>query len=562
MRHNPLLASERIKKVLNRDTVILYHSVLAISVFMDLILDPSIYTKTDTIGAVTATVIFMLFGAARYFNLFSINNRPIAYLLIYHLIFIPAFGLFAPEFSPFLFMWAVFMYTSHYFYGWWGFFTSYAGLFACLYMQSVRVYPPGSDIKVEIQFFVTQLLLIGAIALFFVNSESVNDKDRSLLVTSIDKAQLERQRLISLINSMADGVIATDDVGTIKLYNAASLSILDTNTSLQDKNVREVMSVIDQSAKVVDIIKEVQATNQQIISSDHLLVYPEGEKINIFLTVSPIKLSFRQNTERGFIITFRDITREKSLEEERNEFISVVSHELRTPIAITEANISNAKFIAEKGSDTASVRSSLEAAHKQTLFLASMINDLSTLSRAERGKLDLTVEKIDPREIIKSLEDDYRKETDTKGLELHTVINDSTPQELFSNRLYVREILQNFVTNSIKYTKQGSVTISVEPSRNGVLFKVTDTGIGISKSDQKRVFDKFFRSEDFRTRESSGTGLGLYITKKLMNLIKGEMTLESKLNQGSTFSIYVPNLESIKDAAPNATTEQIDASKK
>jgi len=307
--------------------------------------------------------------------------------------------------------------------------------------------------------------------------------------------------------------------------------------------------VIDQSAKVVDLIAEVAEGNSNLISTDHLLVYPDGEKINLYLNISPIKLSFQQNIERGYIISFRDITHEKSLEEERNEFISVVSHELRTPIAITEANISNAQFIAEKGNNLSAVKTSLEAAHKQALFLANMINDLSTLSRAERGKLDMKTEPIDPREIMKSLEEDYTKQAVSKGLELFTDIDDSTPVSITSNRLYIREILQNFITNSVKYTKQGSVTILLRGKDNGIEFAVRDTGIGISKSDQKRVFDKFFRSEDFRTRESSGTGLGLYVTKKLMKLINAEVIIKSKLNEGSTFSVFIPDLAPKKISA-------------
>ena len=113
---------------------------------------------------------------------------------------------------------------------------------------------------------------------------------------------------------------------------------------------------------------------------------------------------------------------------------------------------------------------------------------------------------------------------------------------LSSSKLYVKEILQNFITNAIKYTEKGSVTIGAHKKKNGVLFEVTDTGIGISKSDQERAFDKFFRSEDFRTRANSGTGLGLYVTMKLTRLIHAELDLHSELNVGSTFSIFVPNL--------------------
>jgi signal transduction histidine kinase len=102
--------------------------------------------------------------------------------------------------------------------------------------------------------------------------------------------------------------------------------------------------------------------------------------------------------------------------------------------------------------------------------------------------------------------------------------------------------LQNFITNAIKYTDTGSITLAAKADPKGVRFAVEDSGIGISKSDQERVYDKFFRSEDFRTRKSSGTGLGLYVTMKLARLIHADISLKSELNKGSTFSIFIPSL--------------------
>jgi PAS domain S-box-containing protein len=542
MRHNPLLISERAKKVLNRHMVLLCHGLISSAAILDFVAHRTTESSINLAIITTLAVVFTALGVMRYFNVLDINTKPGIYLTIYHVLFAIGFGLFAPAYSPFILVWLILFYVTKFYYDSPGFMVSSALYFVTLLWQAFRVLPADASILSFLQFILVQFVVVVTIGLFFLETESVSDKDRKLLITSIDKAQLERQRLIALINSMADGVISTDDQGIIKLYNAAALNILDTNQSLQDKDVRTVLNVIDQSAKTVDLVSEAAQKNINITSTDVLLVYPDGEKINLYLNISPIKLSFQQNIERGFIISFRDITREKSLEEERNEFISVVSHELRTPIAITEANISNAQFMADKGSNLDAIKSSLEAAHKQALFLANMINDLSTLSRAERGKLDMVTETVNPREIMSSLIDDYTKEAETKGLELSTEIADDTPQSITSNRLYVREILQNFLTNSIKYTKEGGVHISVRGEDKGIVFSVKDTGIGISKSDQKRVFDKFFRSEDFRTRESSGTGLGLYVTKKLMKLISAEIEVKSKLNEGSTFSVHIPNL--------------------
>jgi signal transduction histidine kinase len=171
-----------------------------------------------------------------------------------------------------------------------------------------------------------------------------------------------------------------------------------------------------------------------------------------------------------------------------------------------------------------------------------MINDLSTLSRAERGKLEIELATINIHDLVTELAENYGPQAEAKGLTIKTDIAKDVG-ELQSSKLYVREILQNFITNAVKYTEKGSVTIQARAKPKGVDFAVIDTGIGISKSDQNKVFDKFFRSEDYRTRANNGTGLGLYVTMKLVRLVHADLDVSSELNKGSTFSIFIPNLK-------------------
>lgn len=355
-------------------------------------------------------------------------------------------------------------------------------------------------------------------------------------------AQLEHERLLSLINSMADGVIAVDERVRVVLYNAAALNILDLNSSMQQHSLGKFLKPIDTEGQSVDIVDLVSNTTLPTANRDLRLKYADGSTINLYLSIAPVHLGYGKEGGRGFVLMLRDITREKSLEEERDEFISVVSHELRTPIAISEGNISNAQFIAEKGSDINSIKQALQEAHNQILFLADMINDLSTLSRAERGILEVEAEPINVHDLVKELASNYTPQAEEKGLQLKTQL-DPKLELLSSSKLYVREVLQNFITNSLKYTERGHVTIGAKQRDKAVLFEVSDTGIGISKSDQERVFDKFFRSEDFRTRQTNGTGLGLYVTAKLARLIHADINLKSDLNKGSTFSILIPDIK-------------------
>lgn len=354
--------------------------------------------------------------------------------------------------------------------------------------------------------------------------------------------QLDHGRLTSLINSMADAVIAVDERQKVVLYNGAALNILDVNSIRIGASINKIFAPIDTENQPVDIRSMISAATMPITNRDLRLTYSDGSIINLYISIAPVHLGYGEDGERGHVLLVRDITREKSLEEERDEFISVVSHELRTPIAISEGNISNAQFIAERSGDMVTIKKALKEAHNQVLFLADMINDLSTLSRAERGVLKVEPESINVHGLLKELVSNYTPDAKSKGLKLLVEI-DPKLELLLSSKLYVREVLQNFITNAIKYTQRGNVTLGARVHPKGVEFRITDTGIGISKSDQDKVFDKFFRSEDFRTRETNGTGLGLYVTAKLARLLQAEISLTSELNHGSTFTILIPNLK-------------------
>ncbi len=367
------------------------------------------------------------------------------------------------------------------------------------------------------------------------NNESEN--------TSPDEADIERERLSSLINSMGDGVIAIDSNGKVVMTNGAALNILDSNVSITGKSIYRILHLIDKTNSKINLQAIIQDIKSNYATRDWRISYEDGSTINLYVSIAQVRLGYGKAGMHGHVILLRDITREKSLEEERDEFISVISHELRTPIAISEGNISNAVFLFEKsGIDDPVVKSALEQAHEQITFLSSMMNDLATLSRAERGKLTAEPEEINPAGLVDQLVSSYQKDAAEKGLEIKSDV-ESNLGVLQSSKLYVEEILQNFITNSIKYTEAGNVTIGARSKDNGVEFFVRDTGIGLSKHDKEKVFDKFFRSEDYRTRQNSGTGLGLYVTMKLARLLKAEIDVETKLDHGSTFTIYIPNLE-------------------
>lgn len=367
--------------------------------------------------------------------------------------------------------------------------------------------------------------------------------------TALEHSQLlERRqydRVLTIVNNLSDATFSTNGEGIIDLYNAASLNLLDTNTSIKGTCIDELFHLSDDDGQPIKIHDLLQATDRTSRRRDLRHTYADGEEIRLELTFAPIKSSYGLDTagqnRYDYIIIARDVTKEKSLEEERDEFISVVSHELRTPITIAEGTLSNLQVLMERTEsiDPSLLQQTVTTAHEQIMYLARMVNDLSTLSRAERGIAD-SPELIDVRDLIHSLHGQYSPEATAKGLRLDLDLGHSLGT-INASRLYTEELLQNFITNAIKYTKEGSVTITVKKEADTVYFAVKDTGIGMSRTDQTKVFNKFYRSEDYRIRETSGTGLGLYVSSKLAHKLGTTIELTSRLNHGSTFSFSLPS---------------------
>ena len=352
----------------------------------------------------------------------------------------------------------------------------------------------------------------------------------------------EHEQILTIVNNLADAVFSIDTDGKVRLYNAAGLNLLDTNSSIEGESIDDILILEDADGESVKLFDRI-CRAKMVTTDDDLRMKNADDVMRLGLTYAPIRGSYSASdpsgSNQGFILIARDITRLKSLEEERDEFISVVSHELRTPVAVAEGTISNAQLMLERNiSDKKKLERSLNEAHEQVIYLAKMVNDLSTLSRAERGVAS-EVERIDVSELAHDLYNEYHPEASKAGLHLNLELAPKLGH-VDASRLYLHELLQNFITNAIKYTKEGSITLRIQPDEKNLIFEVADTGIGISKSDQTKVFDKFYRSEDYRTRETNGTGLGLYVTRKLAKKMSTRIELKSRLNHGSSFKFELP----------------------
>lgn len=381
-------------------------------------------------------------------------------------------------------------------------------------------------------------MIIIVMGWFISSLQTINSAEHNDFVKEKAERSSQQNQLMTLINSVNEAIISINAHGTVQLYNAATLNLLDTNESLSGKKLDEVLSTYSETGEPIKLFNELKNSAPSITRQDLELRFADGETMS--LDISSSRIRGIDNETQGYILVIRDITRSKSFDEERDEFISVVSHELRTPVTITEGTISNSIMLIEKGAAPSVVAQALSSAHEQTLYLARMINDLSTLSRAERG-VGAEKESIDVTDLMHQLYNEYHKKASEKKLRLNLDIS-PTLGTVEASRLYLEEVLQNFLTNAIKYTQKGTITLTARRQKGTIVFAVTDTGIGISKHEQKKVFEKFYRAEDYRTRETNGTGLGLYVVKKLADKMGISIDLSSRLNHGSTFSFSLPSV--------------------
>ena len=308
-----------------------------------------------------------------------------------------------------------------------------------------------------------------------------------------------------LINNMTDGVIQVNHAGQIQMYNASTLQLLDTNQTLTGQKLDQAIKLHDQNGGPIHLWQLVKTLKRTTVLDDYVINYDQQDRIRLELTVSPLKDSQNAAVEPpilGYIIILRDVTREKDLEEERDEFISVVSHELRTPITVTEGTISNLEYLIEEGADKKTVKQFAKMAHEQVMLLAKMVNDLASLARAER-LAELETEEVNLEDLVANIYKKYTPLAERNDLIFNLDVH-FTKKNIITNQLYLEEILQNLIGNAIKYTKEGNVTLRVNQIKpDKIEFAVIDTGIGIPRSNRDNVFKKFFRVDDYQSMKTA-----------------------------------------------------------
>ena len=353
------------------------------------------------------------------------------------------------------------------------------------------------------------------------------------LAESLDRERIEAGRNRAILNSIADGVIVFDRKWNATLANPAVRGMLDFPLELIiDKNFSELIDHPKLAPKSRGLLSAMMEHDTQ----------PVGFRIEWggkTLSVSAAQI-YNRTENMGTVTVFRDFTREAEVERLKSTFVAIVSHELRTPL---NAVLGYAEMFKEAvyGPMNDKQVNMAERIMKNTQRLLGLINDLLDQAQMEAGKLTIQMAPVKPADLLESLHGLMDKTASDKGLRLTSEIEDSLPETLSGDAARLQQILVNLVNNAVKFTDQGSVHVKLfYPSQHKWGIEVSDTGHGIPDSEIPHIFDTFRQVEGSATRVHGGFGLGLSIVKQLVNLMNGEIKVQSKLDEGTAFIITLP----------------------
>ena len=227
------------------------------------------------------------------------------------------------------------------------------------------------------------------------------------------------------------------------------------------------------------------------------------------------------------------------------QFTADAAHELRTPLAAIRATVESSLMRSRLNED--SVRNTLNTVNRQNQRLSQIVNDLLILSRLDRQRSLLTSipnESVILNDLVSDIAEEYAALAVTANLQLRLQIDTSRTLEVTGNSEQLYRLVSNLVTNAINYTPEGGeVTIILKSESNDAVIRIRDTGIGIAKPEQKRIFDRFYRVDSDRSRQTGGSGLGLAIAMAIATAHRGSIELESELGRGSTFTVKLPKID-------------------
>jgi two-component system, OmpR family, phosphate regulon sensor histidine kinase PhoR len=348
----------------------------------------------------------------------------------------------------------------------------------------------------------------------------------------------EKSRIRVLINLIANGVMVTDAEKKLVLANAAFMKIM----SFKGNDIigRPFTELVQQEQLQQMVERALSMPESEVTEITEELEIPrngEGAPATYVARCRP----FRDRIDRnlGTITVLSDITYLKEINQRQSDFVSMVAHEIRSPMNSVMAQI---KVIQDglAGDVTQKQTEILGRASEKINGLVTLSSELLNLAKREDGLVALERKSCNMTEVLKDQIDFHQPKAQAKKILIELGMLPDLPPVL-ANKQNMEEVLSNLITNAINYTPEGGkITVSARPEKHHLCISVTDTGIGIEKEDITRIFDRFYRVKNEKTRYIIGTGLGLPIVKSIIDAHDGMIRVESKPDQGSTFYVYIP----------------------
>lgn len=346
----------------------------------------------------------------------------------------------------------------------------------------------------------------------------------------------ERRRLDSVLSHMSDGVLATDRRGNVTIVNNMALQLL--GVEHEDELIGK--SIID----VLDIRHDY--TVRQLVNSEQkeMILDMSNSGSNLILNAYFSPIQRESGFVSGLVCVLHDVTSQQKEEQERKEFVSNVSHELRTPLTSVKSYVEALSDGAWQDKEIAP--QFLKVVQDETERMIRMINDLLSLSRMDAGTTKLNLEYVNINELFNYILNRFdmiiKKEEDPKKKK-YTIERFFTKKDLWVeiDTDKFTQVIDNIMNNAIKYSPDGGViTARLLETHNHVIMSISDQGLGIPRKDLGHIFDRFFRVDKARSRKQGGTGLGLAISKEVVNMLGGQIWVDSVEGKGSTFYISLP----------------------
>ncbi len=355
------------------------------------------------------------------------------------------------------------------------------------------------------------------------------DKTARRVEESYARVQTSQRELETLLNSMQDAVVAVDADGRIQWANRSMARLLLRAPRL---NAPLIDSVRDP-----DFLAAIQeAARGQVVTSARSNTIASGRTFDV--TAAPMPGG-------GAVAVLRDLTETERMEKSRRDFIANVSHELRTPLTSIQGYT---ETLLDSPPENNHLREFLEIIRKNAARMTRLTEDLLTLARVESGEHRFAIQRVGTEELLRDALESFREVARSYGVEL--AIENSVPAaNVNADREAIHQIFSNLIENALKYAASGKkVILGARAAESGVEkssveFYVRDFGPGISSEHLPRLFERFYRVDKARSRESGGTGLGLAIAKHIVLAHGGTIRAESELNHGSTFFFTLPASE-------------------